>query len=31
LAGMFGFNKEVMFDLQPEARAEMEKPPEVKF
>ena len=31
VAGMFGFKKEVMFDLQPEAREDMEKPPEVKF
>ena len=31
VAGMFGFKKEVMFDLEPEAREEMEKPPEVKF
>lgn len=31
VAGTFGFKKEVMFDLEPEAREEMEKPPEVKF
>lgn len=31
VAGMFGFKKEVMFDLGAASREEMEKPPEVKF
>jgi len=31
VAGMFGFKKEVMFDLGTIGREQMEKPPEVKF
>ena len=31
VAGMFGFKKEMMFDLGSIRREEMEKPPEVKF
>ena len=31
VAGMFGFNKEIMFDLGTEGRAQMEQPPAIKF
>ncbi|MCD4737335.1 MAG: LemA family protein [Bacteroidales bacterium] len=31
VAGMFGFRREMMFEITPTRRAEMEEPPEVKF
>jgi LemA protein len=31
VAGMFGFKKEIMFDLGTEGRAQMEQPPAIKF
>jgi LemA protein len=31
VAGMFGFHKEMMFDLGDEGRKTMEAPPEIKF
>jgi LemA protein len=31
VAGMFGFKKEMMFDLGDEGRKSMEEPPEIKF
>jgi LemA protein len=31
VAGMYGFKREIMFDLGPENRAGMETPPEIKF
>jgi LemA protein len=31
VAGMFGFKKEIMFDLGDEGRKQMEEPPEIKF
>ncbi|MDE5639889.1 MAG: LemA family protein, partial [Odoribacter sp.] len=31
IAGMFGFRKEVMFDLGSEQRADLDRAPEIKF